>query len=250
MTNRTAETSPQIYARIGGFLYLIIIGGGIFGELFIRGTLIVPGNATATAANIEALELLWRIGIAAEFFMLACTVALALIFYVLLRPVGKELALLAVFFNLACVAIEATNELNLMATMFPLAQADSLRVFSQEQLHALAYLPLKMYGFGFGAGLIFFGCECLVLGYLIFKAGYLPGTIGVLMAIAGLCYLTNSFALIVAPSFGVRLFPEIMIPVFVGEASLCLWLLVKGVNIPKWKARASADPEPGAFSST
>ena len=97
---KTAETSPQVYARIGGVLYLIIIVAGIFGEMFVRDNLIVSGDATATANNIMASQLLWRIGIAGDLLMHVCDIPLMLIFYLLLRPVNKNLALLAVLFNL------------------------------------------------------------------------------------------------------------------------------------------------------
>jgi hypothetical protein len=163
-----------------------------------------------------------------------------LIFYVLLRPVNRNLALLAVLFNLVQTAVLVANKLNLMAALFLLGSADYLKAFEPHQLHALSYLSLKLHDYGFGVGLIFFGCECLVVGYLIFRSGYLPKTIGVLMQIAGLCYLTNSFALLLAPPFANMLFPAILVPAFIGELSLCLWLLVKGVNISKWEALASA----------
>ncbi len=240
MTDRTVETSPQLYARIGGVLYLIIIVVGIFDEAFVRNRIIVSGDATATAANIRSLESLWRFGIAAEFFLLICAVALTLIFFVLLRPVSRDLALLAVFFNLVSVAIEAAVQLYLLGALFPLGKTEYLRAFEPEQLYALASLSVKSHGYGFGVALIFFGCVCLIDGYLIFRSGYFPKTIGVLMTIAGLSYLTNSFALILAPTFANRIFPAILVPAFVGEASLCLWLLVKGVNVPKWEERASA----------
>ncbi len=86
--------------------------------------------------------------------------------------------------------------------------------------------------------LLFFGCFCVIVGYLIFRSGYLPKTIGVLMQIAGVCYLTNSFALILSPTVANRLFPAILVPAFIGEASLCLWLLVKGANVERWEERA------------
>ena len=243
------QTSPQIYARLGGVLYLIIIVGGLFGEVFVRGGLIVSGDATATAERIMSSEFLWRVHIANEFFMLICTTVLALLLYILLRPVSRNLALLAVFFNLVTIVIEATNELNLLATLRLLGNADYLKVLAPEQLHALAYLPLQAYAYGFGVSLIFFGCECIVLGYLIFRSGYLPKVVGVLMQIAGLCYLTNSFALILSPSLTDQLFPVILLPAFVGEASLCLWLLAKGVNVLKWKARDNAKPGSVALSA-
>jgi hypothetical protein len=206
---------PQRLARIGGVLYLIIIAAGLFGELFVRGKLIVPGDATATDANIRSSELLWRAGIAGNLFHLACAVALMVILYVLFRPV--------------------------IAALFPLGNAKYLKAFDPEQLHALANLSIRTHTFGFGVSLIFFGCTCLVLGYLIHRSGYFPGVLGVLMQIAGLCYLVNSFALVLSPGLADRLFPAILIPPFIGETSFCLWLLVKGVNIEKWKARVSGE---------
>ena len=242
MKAHQVETSPRVVSRIGGVLYLIIIVIGIFGEAFVRGRLIVSGDAAATAANIRSLEWLWRFSIAAEFFLLICAVALTLIFFVLLRPVSRDLALLAVFFNLVSIAVEAAITLYLLGALFPLGNAEFLRAFEPDQLYAMTSLAVKLQSYGFGVSLIFFGCECLILGYLIFRSGYLPKALGILMQIAGLCYLTNSFALLLAPSFADRIFPAILIPAFVGEASLCLWLLVKGVNVEKWTRQAGAHP--------
>src|SRR6202022_224200 len=130
--------------------------------------------------------------------------------------------------------------LHLIAALFPLGNAGYLRAFEPEQLYAMASLSVKSHGHGFGVSLLFFGCVCLVLGYLIFRSGYLPKALGVLMQIAGLSYLTNSFALLLAPNFANRIFPAILVPAFIGEASLCLWLLVKGVNVEKWRRSAAA----------
>ena len=246
MTDRTVETSPQLYARIGGVLYLIIIVLGIFGEAFVRDRIFVSGDAAATAANLRSMESLWRLGIATELFLLICAIALTLIFYLLLRPVSKELALLAVFFNLVSVAVEAVAALDLVAALFPLGNAGYLKALPPEQLYVMASLAIKSHSYGFGVALIFFGCVCLILGYLIFKSGFLPKAIGLLMQIAGLSYLTDSFALILAPAFANRIFPAVLVPAFVGEASLCLWLLVKGVNVPKWEEKASAGRVTGA----
>jgi hypothetical protein len=240
MEERPVAASPRTLARIGGVLYLIIILIGLFDEAFVRNRILVAGDAAATAANIRSLEALWRFGIAAEFLLLICGISLTLIFFVLLRPVNRDLASLAVFFNLVSLAVEASVQLYLLGALFPLGKAEYLKAFSPEQLNALASLSVKSHSYGFGVDLIFFGCVCLLLGYLIFKSGYLPKTVGVLMQIAGLSYLTNSFAMILAPSFANQIFPAILIPAFVGEASLCLWLLVKGVNLEKWNARAGS----------
>src|SRR5438094_3626016 len=104
MTAHTIETSPQLYARIGGALYLIIIVIGLYGEAFVRDRLIVSGDAAATAAKIVSHESLWRFHIAAELFLLICAVAPLLILFVLLKPVSKDRALLTAFFNLVSIA--------------------------------------------------------------------------------------------------------------------------------------------------
>ncbi len=244
MTEGSVEASPQLYARIGGVLYLIIIVLGLFGEAFVRDKLIVSGDATATAANLKSLESLWRFHIAAELFLLICAVGLLLILFVLLRPVSRDLALLAAFFNLVSIGVEAATTLYLLAALFPLGNAGDLKAFAPEQLYVMASLSLRSHSNGFGFSLIFFGCFCLVIGYLIFRSGYFPKAIGVLIQIAGLGYLTNSFALVLAPTFANRIFTIIAGPAFIGEASLCLWLLVKGVNLEKWKVKALCEPTP------
>jgi hypothetical protein len=236
MTVRTVETSPQLYARIGGLLYLTLIILGFFGQ-FVLNKPVVSGNAAATAANIMSMESLWRLGIAAEFVALICVIALAMIYYVLLRPVSRELNLLATFLRLIGIAVEAVATLNLVAALFPLGNAPYLKAFSPEQLYAMASLAIKSHGHGYSLALLFFGACFLFHGYLIFSSGFLPKVLGILIQIAGLCYLTNSFAVFLTPTLANRLFPAILLPAFIGELSLCLWLLVKGVNVQKWNER-------------
>lgn len=231
------DVDVRALSRIGGILYLIVIAGGILGDALIRGAVIVPDDAAATADNLQSMESLWRFGVAAEFVMLLCTTVLALILFILLRPVSRDLALLAVFFNLVTVAVEGLNELRMLGALSPLEDAAYLAAFTPEQLDALASLALESYSDGFGANLVFFGCECVVLGYLIYRSDFLPPTIGVLMAIAGACYLVNSLVLVAAPGLADRIQLSIL-PAFVGETSLCLWLLLKGVDIEKWRLRA------------
>jgi hypothetical protein len=242
MTDHSVETSPQVYARIGGVLYLIIIGLGIFGEAFVRNRIVVSGDAAATAANITSMESLWRFGIASEFLALICTIALAMIYFVLLRPVSKELNLLATFFRLVSIVVEAVAVLGLVAALFPLVNAASLKAFTPEQLYALASLATKSHSYGFSVSLLFLGCTFLIHGYLIFRSGYLPKVLGILIQVAGLCYLTNSFTLLLYPAVANQVFLAILVPVFVAETSLSLWLLVKGLNVQKWKERAGIGP--------
>src|SRR5437868_2861286 len=230
----SVEASPQLYARTGGALYLILIVLGFFAQ-FTLNKAVVSGNAAATATNIMSTESLWRFGIAAEFVALLCVITLAMIYFVLLRPVSRELNLLATFLRLIGIAVEAVATLNLVAALFPLGNMASLKAFTAEQLYALAALAIKLHAHGYSLALLFFGACFLVHGYLIFNSGFLPKVLGILIQIAGLCYLTNSFTLVLYPAVANQVFLAIILPVFVAETSLSLWLLVKGVNVERWK---------------
>jgi len=123
------QISPRAYARVGGALYLVVIVLGLFGEVFIRGRLVVSGDAAATAANLKSMESLWRFGIAAEFFLLICAIGVTWVLYLLLRPVSPELAMLGVLLNTVAIAVEASIGLHLIAALFPLGDAEYLRAF-------------------------------------------------------------------------------------------------------------------------
>lgn len=237
MKDPTDQFSPHAYARIGGALYLFIIAAGLFAEAFVRSRLIVPADAAATAANILEHARLFRLGIAADLSTFLCAIPVTVILYALLRPVNKNLALLMLLFNLAQDAVGGMNALNTYKSLQLLGGADYLKAFSPEQLQAMALLALKAHSVGFGIALMFFGVSCIALGYLIFNSGFLPRLLGLLMSIAGACYLVNSFTVILAPPLASILF---LLPAFVGELSLALWLTVKGVNVLRWKERESA----------
>ena len=225
---RHTERLPSnlLLARVGGALYVLIIVLGTFEEAFVRSRIIVADDAAATAANLHSMEWLWRLGIASEMVLLVSAIALNVIFYILLRPVGRDLALLAVFFNLVSLAVEASAALGLVAALFPLNAAAYLQAFEPAQLQALTRLATRWHAQGFTVALIFFGCFCLVLGYLMFKSGYFPRLLGAGMQIVGVCYLTHGFALILAPTFANRLYPAIFVPPFIGETAVALWLLL------------------------
>ena len=238
--NKTVENSPQHYARIGGALYLAIIVLGAFAEGFVANKLIVTGDAAATAANILGSPQLWRLSVAGDLIVVLCAVPLLWIEYLLLRPVSKQLVLLAVLFNLVSLAVEAISKLFLLIVTPTLGSADYLKAFDPHQLQILANLALSSHDIAFNIALIFFGFTCLVNGYLIFRSGYLPKFVGILMQIAGLSYLTACFAALFARAFADLITPAILLPPLIGESSFCLWLLLKGVNIAKWKERVSA----------
>jgi hypothetical protein len=221
-------------ARIGGIFYLLIIIAGICSELLARKGIIVPGDAAATATRLASSQLLWRMGIASDILMHIFDIPLMVILYILLRPVNKDLALMEVFFKLAQSAILVATKLNLFTPLYLTGDAHYLQAFTLEQRQALSYMSILSDEQGFSVGLIFFGFGSLVLGYLVYKSGYLPRFIGILMAIAGMCYLVNSFALILSPKLSAMLFPAILLPSFIAELILCTRLLFKGVDIKKW----------------
>lgn len=234
MSQPLDATRARLIARAGGILYLIVIVLGIFGEAVVRATIVVPANAGATAANLRSMEWLWRLGVAAEIVLLACASAVALILYVLLRSVSRELALMAVLFNFVCIAIEGVAALFLAGALFPATTAASLTAFTPEQLHVMALFSIRSHSTGFGIALVFFGVACVILGYLIFRSRYMPRWIGVAMQLAGVCYVVNSFALLLSPPLSSWLFPAILIPSLIAELSLALWLLAKGVRTQEW----------------
>jgi hypothetical protein len=251
MANQTVENSPQRYARAGGVLYLAIIVLGAFAEGFVANRLIVSGDAATTAANILASPELWRLGVAADLIVVLFAVPLLWIEYLLLRPVSKQLVLLAVLFNLVSLAVESISKLFLIVVMPTLNNAEFLKAFAPHQLQILANLALRSHDIAFNIALIFFGFTCLVNGYLIFRSGYLPKFVGILMQIAGLSYLVACFAALFAPAFADLITPAILLPPLIGESSFCLWLLLKGVNNAKWQERMStmypSASTPGVF---
>ncbi|HEX5474136.1 MAG TPA: DUF4386 domain-containing protein [Vicinamibacterales bacterium] len=227
------ETAPQRYARVGGALYLAVIVLGIRAEL-VRVRLVAPAPAI-TATNLLTHQTLWRAGVAADLASLVGATLLAMIYYVLLKPVSRELNLAATFLRLVGIVTQAIAVLCLMAALFPLGTSASATGFTPAQLDTLVAYAIRAHAYAFGLALLFFGACFLIHGLLIARSRFLPAVLGVLIQIAGVCYLVNSLALFLAPAFENRIFPAILLPSFIGEASLCLWLLIKGVDAMKWR---------------
>ena len=234
------ETSPRLKARIAGGLYLINIVAGAFHYGFVRSAMVVPGDAAMTSANILKHELVYRLGFAAAIILLLSNLPLALIFYDLFKVVNRSLSALVAFFTLVATAIETANLLNYFAPLILLEGGRYSSAFTKEQLQALAYMALALQAIGFNVAVVFFAFYDLLIGYLIFRSTFVPRTVGVLMASGGLCYVTNSFANFLAPGFAAYLLPYILVPPGLAELLFCLWLLVFGVNVPRWEEKASA----------
>ena len=233
--DKTTTLSPQPYARFGSLLYLVIIIAGLIGEMMIRGTMVVGGDAAATAGRIAASPQLWRIGVAGDLLMHVCDVFVMWTIYILLRPVSRNLALLVLLLNLVQTAVLVANKMILLVPLFLLGNPLYAKAFDTAQLQAWSHLAIDIHAHGFGVGLIFFGFVLLIEGYLVRKSRFLPPLIGALLQLAGACYLINSVALLLAPDIAGLLFPAILVPSFVAEMSFALWLLIKGVNVAEWE---------------
>ncbi len=240
MQHKTLPSGAGRTARFAGFFYLLTTVAGIFAELVVRGNVIVSGDAVATARNILASESLYRLGFVADIVGGAAYTVVTLLLYELLKPVNRSLSLLAAFFSLVGIAIGGLAALGHLAPLFLLKGAHYLAAFDTAQLQALALLALKLHAQGYLICLVFFGVYEALLGYLIFRSTFLPRWLGVLVAIAGLAFVTNSFMSFLAPALENVLGSYILALDGIGELALMLWLLVMGVNVQKWNERAYA----------
>ena len=232
LMERMTEASPRPRARIAGVFYLLtFLTGGVAVPSF---RLVVDSDAAATASNILAHEALFRLGFAALLINVACYIAVTLLFYELFKPVNSSLSLCAAFFSLVGCAIQAVSSAFFLAPLVVLRDAQSLSAFRVEQLQAPALMFFKLYAQAYDIGLVFFGVYCLLIGCLILRSTFLPRILGVLMAMAGLAWLT-----FLSPPLANYLSPYNMGLGALAELSLTLWLLGMGVNAQRWKEQAS-----------
>jgi hypothetical protein len=212
------------------FLAALVLAG--FGEVYAPYQLVVPGNATATAQNVIASDLLLRVGFVGYLGEAFTDVLLTFLLYVLLRPVHANLALLAVFFRLMATATFAFAELFYFAPTLILGGDAYLKTFSPEQLNALALLSLNVHEAAFQLFNFFHGIGSIILGYLMFRSAYLPRVIGILWVVGGVGFVIENIAWAVAPAYASPVFD---VPQPLAMLSLGIWLLVRGVDVGKWR---------------
>ncbi len=232
-----ATTSVQTYARAAGVLFLFTMIGGFFGEMYMPSRIVVSGDAAATARNIVESSFLFRLGFAAYLVEAICDIALSLVLYVILRPVNRNIALLAAFFGLVSTSVFAVGQLLYFGASLPLGEAEYLKSFTADQRSVLSMLSIRMYGLAAGIFMAFYGIATGVRGYLVYRSGFLPRVLGVLMMLAGLGFIMRNFVLLLAPTYVSDVF---LVPMFVSGLALTLWMLVKGVDVSKWEAREAA----------
>jgi len=237
-------SSVKKLARVAGLLYLVIFIVAPFSFMIGKSIVLVPGNAAATADSIAASDTLFRIGIASETIVFLVEIALSAILYVLLKPVSPAVSLAAAFSRLAEAVIQAVNLLPSIFILLLVSGAGYLSVFEPEQLDALVLLFLNIYGdvtlvWGF-----FFGFHLLLLGYLVYKSGYFPRFLGILLMLGSAGYLLQSYGSFVFPQFSGVLDTLVIVLAVPGELAFTVYLLWKGVRVNSWKERAMNLAEP------
>ena len=229
--------STKKTARIAGLFYLVNGVTGFFGIIYVPGRLIVSGNPAATANNIVASERLFRLGIVSELICAVEFIFLLWVLYRLLSGVSKTHAALMVILGLAFVPVMCVNVLNEIAALMLLRGADFLSVFDQLQREALAMLFLELHRYGYIVGGIF-GPWLFFLGILVFKSGFLPRILGILLIAACFGYLADSFTPLLLPGYANIVGRFANIPLTLGEPAMILWLLIRGAKDQPLEAAA------------
>lgn len=231
MTIPPIDSAQRRAAKVVGIAYLLAIPMALFAEMYVLGQLVVYGNATATAQNIVAHERLFRFGTAVNLGVFALDVVLIAALYTVLKPVDRNLALLAALWRVVETAVLVVAALNDLEALRILSAADYLRAFDTGQLHALARLALGGHGADYNVGLMFAGLGSTVFCYLWFKSKYIPTWLALLGVFAS--------ALLAVCAFGFIVFPELAKtvtvayfggPIFVFELTMGFWLLLTGLR--------------------
>jgi hypothetical protein len=229
MTDCIAENSQRAYGRIAGFALLLIIASGV-----LTNHLVVSGDAAATAQNVMAHERQFRIGIFGELIMLNGDVLLALALYALLKPVNANLALLGAFWRLAnafVLGVGVVASLVALDFLTDTTAARYLTAFKPDQLHALTMQFLDIHGAATLIGLIFFSLGAATHSYLLWRSGYIPRVLSVAYLVVSAVILVSCSAIVIFPSLDPLIDPWFILPDFVVELLVALWLVIKGATI-------------------
>ena len=210
---------------------------GLFAEFYVHfpSALIASGDAAKTASNIMANERLFRIGIVNNIATFAIDVVLIWTLYVLLRPVNRNLALLAVFFRLVETTIACFAIINYFVAMQFLSDADHSKAFDSGQLQALSIMHYT-YGLTFTVVAIFLSLGSTIFNYLLYKSGYIPKPLAFWGIFSSLLLLISQIAIIIFPDIEKIIIPACFGPIVIDEIALGFWLLIKGVKIPKMES--------------
>jgi hypothetical protein len=238
MRSHTAGTSPRTYARIVGVLYLVIFFLGPFAFFMGRVAVVVPGDPAATINNLMASESMFRFGMAAETLIVLIEIVVSAILYMLLRPVNMPLAFASALARFAQSMLQAVNLFTAVPALLLLGGAGYLAAFEPDQLNALVLLFMNVNAFVIIIWGLIFGFHLLLLGYLVYKSGFWPRILGILLLLASLGYLAQSYGHILAPQYDDLLATIVLVLSIPGELVFTVWLLWKGIDVEKWEKRA------------
>jgi hypothetical protein len=231
------QPSPLFTARMAGALWLAVI---VVSTLAVFGpTIIVPGDAAATARNILGAELAFRLAVVEEFVGGACYVGVTVLLYQLLKPVSRNLALFSAACGVIGITVGAGLTVRDLGIISILASAEATPT-DAAQLQAVARSAIMAFGLGFKVSMVYFGLQCATVGYLIARSGFIPRVVGVLLGVGGWFYVVSSLAYMISPAVGSILSPVVIPVAFLGEGATTLWLLLKGVDVEKWRQRAGS----------
>ena len=233
------EISAKTYSRtVGIFLILTMIGGGI-GEVYVPSQ-ISGADAAERVAQLRLHQELFRLGFAAYLVEAFSDVVLAWLFYVLLRPVHRDLALLSALFGMVAMILFAAMQMFYFSAPIFLSGSKYLAHFSERELEGLASAFLLISGNLSGVFMLFYGTAWVIRGYLTFRSDYLPRFLGALMILAGAGFFAKNLTKVLAPSFSYDL---LLAPMFLNVILLALWMLAKGVDADKWEKARQASAE-------
>lgn len=229
MSNSSTEIIQKQSAHLAGFMYLFVLATSLC-FLFMKKKLFFAGGITAAGKNIMANEWLFRSGIAIDLLSILGSVILSLALYTILKPVNRNLALLALAWRLGEAAILGINELNNVFVLLILSGSEYLSAFDIQQLHAMSALFLKANTFGFNIGVAFSCCGAAVFNYLFFKSKFVPRTLALWGVFSSILALLIVFTLLLQPNLSdvVRLG---FWPIIIDEVLIGCWLLIKGVDV-------------------
>jgi hypothetical protein len=220
-----AFPTARTQARAAAMLYLLVIAAGVFAEMFVRGSLVVPAEPAATARNILASESLFRWGLIADNVMLVAYVAVTLLFYSLFRNAGVLLSRMAACLSLVGISVLAADGLTHLAALVLL---EDTTLAASGTGPSLALDGLRLHGVGYVLANFFFGAYCVLVGHLAAKSGRVPRMVGYVLSLGGLAYLAGSMVTLGAPALA-HAMPDLTAIGGLAELAFALWLLVRAV---------------------
>lgn len=218
----------QRYARAAGVAMLLSMIFGFLGEMYLPGRIIVSGDAAATAANIRDNPTLFRLTFASYLVEGICDVLLMVFFYILLKPVNRNLALLSAFFGVVSMVTFAVAQSSFFAASLILRETGGMTAFTTEQREALALLSIRIAGMIAWLFLCMYAIASMIRGYLIARSGYLPRIIGILFVIGGAGFFLRSITYLLAPSLSS---PLLLLPLALAGIPLMVWFLFRGIDV-------------------